>query len=177
VEHRARAIAVLAASLAACAVCSCATSAGHGPASTGPAAGDGPASPASPGSSAGAASAEPPSAAGATVSVSTASFGTPLQATLSWFAAVNAKDRAAAVAHFVPADAGMMNWGNGDTSTWSTFTRLRCKPLSQDAASAAVYCSFDESQSPSEGNPDSFWTVSLARQPDGRWLIDNYGQG
>jgi hypothetical protein len=111
----------------------------------------------------------------ATVSVS--SFATPLQATLSWFAAVNAKDGAAAVAHFVPADASMMNWGNGDTSTWSTFTRLRCKQLSAGAASATVYCSFDESQSPSEGNPDSFWTVSLARQPDGRWLIDNYGQG
>ena len=112
-----------------------------------------------------------------TASVSTAAFATPLQATLSWFAAVNARDREAAVAHFVPADAGMMNWGNGDTSTWSTFTRLHCKPLSQDAASATVYCSFDESQSPSEGNPDSFWTVWLARQPDGRWLIDNYGQG
>ena len=105
------------------------------------------------------------------------SFGTPLQATLSWFAAVNARDRAAAVAHFVPADADMMNWGNGDTSTWSTFTRLRCKPVSQAAASAAVYCSFDESPSLSEGNPDNFWTVWLARQSDGRWLIDNYGQG
>jgi hypothetical protein len=132
-----------------------------------------PASPASPPWSAGPAA----SAAGATAAVSTASFGTPLQATLSWFAAVNAKDRAAAVAHFVPADAGMMDWGNGDTSTWSTFTRLRCQPLSQDATSAAVYCSFDESPSASEGNPDTFWTVSLARQPDGRWLIDNYGQG
>ena len=105
------------------------------------------------------------------------SFGAPLQATLSWFAAVNAKNKAAAVAHFVSAEADMMDWGNGDTSTWSTFTRLRCKPLSQDAASATVYCSFHESQSPSEGNPDTFWTVSLARQPDGRWLIDNYGQG
>ena len=27
------------------------------------------------------------------------------------------------------------------------------------------------------GNPDSFWTIHLQRQPDGRWLIDNYGQG
>jgi hypothetical protein len=180
VEHRPRTIAVLAAGLSACAVCSCAasaTSAGHEPASTGPAAALGPASPASPDSSGGLASAAPASAAGATAPVSTAAYGTPLQATLSWFAAVNAKDRAAAVAHFVPADAGMMNWGNGDTSTWSTFTRLRCQPLSQDAASAVVYCSFDESQSPSEGNPDTFWSVWLARQPDGRWLIDNYGQG
>jgi hypothetical protein len=29
----------------------------------------------------------------------------------------------------------------------------------------------------SVGNPDSFWTVYLRRQPDGRWLITNYGQG
>jgi hypothetical protein len=127
--------------------------------------------------SAGSASAASASTGGAAAAVSTASFGSPLQATLSWFAAVNAKDRAAAVAHFVSADADMMDWGNGDTSTWSTFTRLRCKPLSQGATSATVYCSFDESPSASEGNPDTFWTVSLARQPDGRWLIDNYGQG
>jgi hypothetical protein len=149
--------AALLAGVAACTVCSCAASAGHAPAKP---AGS------SPAGSPGAAAAVPPP-----------SFGTPLQATLSWFAAVNAKDGAAAAAHFVPADANMMNWGNGDTSTWSTFTRLRCKPLRQDAASATVYCSFDESQSPSEGNPDTSWTVGLARQPDGRWLIDNYGSG
>ena len=183
-----RAITAAAAGLAACAVCSCAASAGHGPASPGSATGPGPASPASPAShgsaapaspasSAGAADAASPGSPGTVASVSTSSFGTPLQATLSWFAAVNAKDKVAAVAHFVPADADMMDWGSGDTSTWSTFTRLRCQPLSQDAASATVYCSFDESQSPSEGNPDTFWTVSLARQPGGRWLIDNYGQG
>jgi hypothetical protein len=160
---------VAAAGLAAGTVCSCAASASHGPAS-----------PASPGLSAPALSAAPATSAPATaaaVSVSVSSFGTPLQATLSWFAAVNAKDKAAAVAHFAPADASMMGWGNGDTSTWSTFTRLRCKQLSQDGTSATVYCSFAESQSPSEGNPDTFWTVWLARQPDGRWLIDNYGQG
>ena len=105
------------------------------------------------------------------------SFATPLKATLSWFAAVNVKDQAAAVAHFVPADAFRMDWGNGDTSTWPTFTALRCKPLSSGHTSATVYCSFDESQSPSEGNPDTFWTVDLTHQIDGRWLIDNYGQG
>jgi hypothetical protein len=107
-----RAIAALAAGLAACAVCSCsasATSVGHGPAS--PAA---------------SASASRADSAGAVATVSAASFATPLQATLSWFAAVNAKDRAAAVAHFVPADEDMMDWGNGDTSTWPAFTRLRC---------------------------------------------------
>ena len=152
----------MAAGLAACTVCSCAASAGHGPAPSVSSALSAPASSAS-------------SATSAPASVS--SFGTPLQATLSWFAAVNAKDKAAAVAHFVPADASMMGWGNSDTSTWSSFTRLRCKQLSQVGTSATVYCSFDESQSLSEGNPDTFWTVWLARQPDGRWLIDNYGQG
>ena len=106
-----------------------------------------------------------------------ASFATPLQATLSWFAAVNAKDRAAAVAHFLPARADQMNWGGGDTATWSTFTGVRCQTTSQAAASAAVYCSFAESASPSEGNPDSSWTVWLDRQPDGRWLIEDYGNG
>jgi hypothetical protein len=90
---------------------------------------------------------------------------------------VNAKDRAAAVAHFLPARTDQMNWGGGDTATWSTFTGVRCQTTSQTAASAAVYCSFTESASPSEGNPDSSWTVWLDRQPDGRWLIEDYGNG
>jgi hypothetical protein len=158
-RHPARGpLAAVAAVLAACTVCSCAAAASHGTAPTSPT--------------------SPVTTPGTAAPVPESSFATPLEATLSWFAAVNAKDRAAADAHFVPVDAPlMMDWGNGDTSTWSTFTRLRCKPLSSGAASATVYCSFDESQSPSEGNPDTFWTVSLARQTDGRWLIDSYGQG
>jgi hypothetical protein len=70
-----------------------------------------------------------------------------------------------------------MNWGNGDTSTWPTFSALHCKQLSHRATTATVYCSFKESQAPAVGNPDSFWTVSLHRQRGGRWLITNYGQG
>jgi hypothetical protein len=105
------------------------------------------------------------------------SFATPREATLSWFAAVNAKNRAAAVAHFVPADASMMDWEEGDTSTWSVFTRLRCRLLSSGATSATVYCTFEASPSASAGNPDTFWTVELTRATDGRWLINNYGQG
>ena len=99
------------------------------------------------------------------------------QATLSWFYAINHKDKADAVAHFTRAAAGQMNWGNGDTSTWPTFSALHCKPASRGARTASVYCTFSESQAPAVGNPDSFWTVYLQRQPDGRWLIDNYGQG
>ena len=104
-------------------------------------------------------------------------YQSPEQATLSWFYAINHKDKAAAIAHFTHAAADMMNWGNGDTSTWPTFSALRCKPTSQNATTASVSCTFSESQAPSVGNPDSFWAVDLQRQSDGRWLIDNYGQG
>jgi hypothetical protein len=103
-------------------------------------------------------------------------YRSPGQATLSWFFAINHKDKAAAIAHFEPAAAGQMDWGNGDTSTWATFSALHCKPVSRSATTAAVYCRFEESQAPSNGNPDSFWTVYLHRQADGRWLITNYGQ-
>ena len=109
--------------------------------------------------------------------VPAAVYRSPEQATLSWFYAVNHKDRADSLAHFTRAAAGQMNWGNGDTSTWPRFSALRCKPVSRGAAVALVYCTFAESQAPAVGNPDTFWTVDLQRQPDGRWLIDNYGQG
>jgi hypothetical protein len=104
-------------------------------------------------------------------------YQSPMQATLSWFSAINHKDKAAAAAHFEPSAAGQMNWGNGDTSTWPTFSALRCKQVSRGATSASVDCTFSESQAPSAGNPDSFWTVYLKRQPDKRWLITGYGQG
>ena len=104
-------------------------------------------------------------------------YQSPVQATLSWFYAINHKDKAAAVAHFEPAEARQMDWGNGDPSMWATFSALHCKLTSQSATTAGVYCPFSESQAPSVGNPDSFWTVGLQRQPDGRWLIYSYGQG
>jgi len=105
-------------------------------------------------------------------------YGSPELAALSWFYAVNHKDGAAAVAHFTRAAAGQMAWGGGDTSTWPTFSALRCQPARlQSATAATVFCSFSESASAAEGNPDSSWTVWLQRQRDRRWLIDNYGQG
>jgi hypothetical protein len=105
------------------------------------------------------------------------SYRSPEQATLSWFYAINHKDKAATLAHFEPATARQMNWGNGDTSTWPTFSALHCKPTSQSVTTASVSCTFSESEAPSAGNPDSFWDVDLHRQSDGRWLISNYGQG
>ena len=109
-------------------------------------------------------------------SVSVALFQSPEQATLSWFSAVNRKDKTAAVAHFVSAAKGQMNWGNGGTSTWSTFSALHCGQVGRSVKAASVRCTFRESRSPSEGNPDSWWTVYLKRQLDGRWLITGYGQ-
>jgi hypothetical protein len=103
-------------------------------------------------------------------------YRSPEQATLSWFFAINHKDKAAAIAHFEPAAAGQMDWGNGDTSTWATFSALHCKQVSRSVTTASVHCTFKESQAPSNGNPDSFWTVYLHRQAGGRWLITNYGQ-
>jgi hypothetical protein len=102
---------------------------------------------------------------------------TPLALAQSWFKSINSKDVSAAQGDFVPSARSMMDWGGGDAGTWSTFTKLRCKTLQQSGRNATVYCSFNESPSPSEGNPDSFWTISMQRSDSGHWLINNYGQG
>jgi hypothetical protein len=65
-----------------------------------------------------------------------------------------------------------MNWGNGDTSTWATFSALHCKQVSRSATTASVSRTFKESQAPSVGNPDSFWLAS-ADSPARRWLCDS----
>jgi hypothetical protein len=110
-------------------------------------------------------------------SVSAASmYQSPEQATLSWFSAINHKDQPSAVAHFEPSAAGMMSWYGGP-SAWPTFSALRCRQISGGGTTATVLCTFKESQAPSVGQPDNFWTVELQRQPDGRWLITNYGSG
>lgn len=95
---------------------------------------------------------------------------------LAWFAAINRKDKRAALADFDPSSVDEMNWGNGDTSTWPTFSNLRCRITSESPSTAVVYCTFSESQAPAVGNPDIFWTVYLDKHPGGRWLINNYGQ-
>jgi hypothetical protein len=100
----------------------------------------------------------------------------PVKATVSWFYAVNHKDKADAVAHFTRAAAGQMDWGFGDTSKWPTFSALHCQLASQASRTASVRCTFVESQAPAVGNPDSFWTVFLTRRHE-RWFINSYGQG
>ena len=101
--------------------------------------------------------------------------GSPLQVTVGWFSAINAQDAPLARSYFTPQARGQMDWSGGP-SDWSTFTKLHCNTVSRTSRSAEIYCAFDESASPSEGNPDSFWDVYLTDTPHG-WLIDNYGQG
>ena len=100
----------------------------------------------------------------------------PVQATVSWFYAINHKDKTDTVAHFTRAAAGQMDWGFGDTSKWPTFSALHCKLASQASRTASVRCTFSESRAPAAGNPDSFWTVYLTRRHE-RWFINSYGQG
>jgi len=106
----------------------------------------------------------------------------PKQAALSWLVAINHKDRAAVLAHFERAP-GKGTWENGDQSVWvsggtwrwPTFSALRCEQMSRSAATAWVRCTFKESV-PIVEQRDSFWSVYLHRQSDGRWLITDYGQ-
>lgn len=79
-----------------------------------------------------------------------------------------------ALAHFVPADRGMMQW-----KSWGPpFMDLHCSLRVAGATTAMVHCAFDEINDPDMGMSNtSFWDVHLQRDASGRWLIDNYGQG
>jgi hypothetical protein len=79
----------------------------------------------------------------------------PEQATLAWFSAVDHKDKAEAVADFEPSAADQTNWGNGNTSTWPTFSAIHCKPLQQKANTASVYCILAAAFLPSHQRPPS----------------------
>ena len=111
------------------------------------------------------------------VSDQPAASDSPVQVALSWFQAINHKNSVAAKAHFEPQQVQMMEWGGGDTSLWPTFSDVVCQPIAQGIKDAGVSCTFHESQAASVGNPDSFWNISMHRDPSGPWLIDNYGQG
>jgi hypothetical protein len=104
---------------------------------------------------------------------------TPLSATLGWFEAINAHDRPKVDAYFTGAFGGA--WPAADTR-WSRFTDLHCKHLKVPSAvlphagDVDIRCTFHESASPTEGNPDSFWDVYMQKHGR-RWLVDSYGQG
>jgi hypothetical protein len=97
----------------------------------------------------------------------------PVATTLSWFSAVNRHNMPLALAHFLPADRGQMEW-----SQWGPpFTHLHCSLSSGTAKDAHVYCTFDKINDPDTGMSNvSFWSVYLQRDSSGRWLINGYGQ-
>jgi hypothetical protein len=105
---------------------------------------------------------------------SPAPAGTPIHAALSWFAAINAKHAQKARSYFWAPDRYLMNWG--PASEWSTFSNVRCATTSATRTHAQLRCTFNESASPSEGNPDTFWDIYLRRVHQ-NWLIATYGQG
>ena len=70
-----------------------------------------------------------------------------------------------------------MGWAQQPSAAWSKFTNLHCKTRKTSGRSLAdLRCTFRESASPTEGNPDSFWDVYLRHTKSG-WLIYSYGQG
>jgi hypothetical protein len=67
--------------------------------------------------------------------------------------------------------------GYGGSPAWPTFSALHCRQTSAYGTTAVVLCTFNDSGGLAGLQQDNFWTVDLQRQPDGRWLITNYGQG
>lgn len=103
---------------------------------------------------------------------------TPLSSTLGWFDAINAHNRRKLLSYVAHDAWDQMGWARASAS-WSTFTQLHCRPISLPASTRIdvfVNCTFNESASPTEGNPDSFWNVEL-RPAHAGWLIVSYGQG
>lgn len=98
----------------------------------------------------------------------------PVETTIGWFKAVDDRDAPLALAHFAAAARDQMKW-----SSWGpSFTHLHCSPQSESAKEAEVYCRYAEINDPGTGmSNQDFWDVYLQREPSGRWLINNYGQG
>ena len=113
---------------------------------------------------------------GAVASASPPSRSTPLSSTLGWFKAINAHDRPRLLFYVASSARDQMGWARPSVD-WPKFTDLHCKALKNSSRTRAeVLCTFHESASPSEGNPDSFWDVYLHHAGSG-WLIYSYGQG
>jgi hypothetical protein len=112
-----------------------------------------------------------------TVGVEPSSHFTAAQESVSWFKAVNAKDRSASLAHFTPQAArNQGDWEDGDVSLWPTFTDLHCIGQRRSASTALVLCTFESHGDPSSAD-DTFWHIDLHRSsPGALWLITAYGQ-
>jgi hypothetical protein len=101
---------------------------------------------------------------------------TPVETAMAWFHAINTDNVTAARGLFVPSQRQQIAWMDHPRSDLSAFSDLHCASESASANKAAVRCTFKESASPYEGNPDSFWSVYMQRAPAGGWLINGYGQ-
>ncbi len=66
---------------------------------------------------------------------------------------------------------------NEPASDQSKFTNIHCRETSVTDMTASVLCTFMESASSTEGNPDTFWNISFHLSSNDRWLISSYGQG
>jgi hypothetical protein len=98
---------------------------------------------------------------------------TPLRTVNEWFRAINAKDARKVRSYLTTA--AWRDWSGRPPSEWSSFTHLHCKQETHRRSSASVKCTFHESKSPTEGNPDTFWSVYL-HHTRRRWLIFDWGQ-
>ena len=97
-----------------------------------------------------------------------------VQTASAWLSAINSKDAPLAASYVQARNA--MDWDNGVTADWPTFSDVSCSPLtSLDVHNdAKVNCVFNESGSPGT-QLDGFWTILLDRQPDGEWLVTDWG--
>jgi hypothetical protein len=100
---------------------------------------------------------------------------TAVEEATSWFEAVNAKDRTASLAYFIPQDRFLADWNGGDVSHWPTFTNVNCISISSASSTAGVRCTFESRGDPSSAG-DTFWSIDMQRASGGPWLITDYGQ-
>jgi hypothetical protein len=108
---------------------------------------------------------------------SASSSQTPTQDAIAWFNAIDANNVRAARSLFEPSQRGQIRWMNQPATDQSKFTDVRCRRTALRTNTASVLCTFKESSSPTEGQPDTWWSVEFRRSSNSGWLIDNYGQG
>ena len=99
----------------------------------------------------------------------------PVKTTIAWFKALNNHNAPQALAHFADGERRQMEWAQ-----WGPpFVRLHCSLQTQTTGNQAeVNCTFNDINDAAAGMSNvSFWNVYLQREPSGRWLINNYGQG
>lgn len=103
---------------------------------------------------------------------------TPVQVAQQWFHAIDSKNVPEVLALMAGGGTSSQGsaWRQRPPSQWPSFTDLRCAPEHPPSAGTYVRCTFNESASPSEGNPDTFWSLTMVRSKTGAWLISNYGQ-